>query len=77
MKPTSTAHLDAGPKWVGFYDDLKLPGGTTIGQTDNETLRKLLDRVAHTRRIDYAAMLKRVHDDAGSKAVNEWLAERR
>ena len=54
MKLTNTAHLDVGPKWAGFYDDLKLPGGTTtIGQTDDPTHRTLLDKVgiknAHTR----------------------------
>jgi hypothetical protein len=33
---------NSGPTWTrGLHDDLSLPNGSVIGQTDNETLRRI------------------------------------
>jgi hypothetical protein len=76
-----------GPKFAPTsHDSLALPNRSVIGQTDDTTLRTLLDKVgvknAHTRPrneivADYAALLRRVHDDAGSKALDAWLENHR
>jgi hypothetical protein len=73
----------SGPTWArGQHDDLSLPNGSVIGQTDNETLRQIFAGLgipaAHTLGRDrlvecYVAMLKKVHNDAGNAAVTAWL----
>jgi len=77
---------NTGPSWTrGQHDNLMLPNGSTVGQTDNETLRRLLAPFvdgAHTKPRNeiveiYWAALKRIHDDAGNAAVNAWLQEKR
>jgi hypothetical protein len=74
---------NSGPTWSrGLHDDLSLPNGSVIGQTDNETLRQIFAGLgipdAHTLGRDrlverYVAMLKKVHNDAGNAAVTAWL----
>jgi hypothetical protein len=62
-------------------DSLLLPGGATIGQTNNETLRTALLQFfpdAHTiprcALIEkYAAMLANFRDRAGDAAINAFL----
>jgi hypothetical protein len=66
------------------HNNLKLPSGSTIGLTTTEDLRRQLARLgiegAHTRPKNeivsaYVATLKRIHDDAGSAAVDAWLEQ--
>jgi hypothetical protein len=65
------------------HADLKLPSGSTVGFTSTEDLRRQLCRlgIADSQpapRLQiinaYAATLKRIHDDAGSAAVDAFLA---
>ncbi len=85
--PPGAPSKNHGPTWApGMFDTLMLPNGSVVGQVDDPTLRNQLARVgiagAHTdgRAViveRYAATLKAVHDDAGSRAVTEWLAQRK
>jgi hypothetical protein len=68
---------------AGQFDRLPLPGGGTVGGTDNDTLRHIITRLipdAATVGRDllcqkYAALLKKVHDDAGDAAISAWLEQ--
>ena len=74
---------NTGPTWPrGLHDSLMTPAGSTIGLTSTESLRpqlaKLGIRDAHTRPRDaivedYYQMMRKVHDEAGSAAVDAWL----
>jgi hypothetical protein len=64
------------------HDDLSLPNGSVIGQTDNETLRRIFADLgipdAWTLGCDrlverYVAMLKKIFDDASQRAVSAFL----
>jgi hypothetical protein len=67
------------------HSTLPLPNGT-VGEADDVTLRRQLDRLgipqSHTRPRselirDYDKLLRKVWDDAGSKAVSEFLESHR
>jgi hypothetical protein len=67
-------------------NDLILPSGTIVRFAPDGALRTELGnlgiRNAHTRPRneivqDYWQMMRRIADDAGSKAVAEWLAQHR
>jgi hypothetical protein len=70
--PGAPAH-GTGPRWArGQNDDLMLPNGSVVGQTDNETLRRLFAglgiadswTLGRDRLIaQYVAMLKKIFDD--------------
>ena len=76
-----------GPQWPrGQHDDLMTPAGSTIGLTDNESLRQQFHRLgipgAHTRPRneiieDYFTLLRKVHDNASSLAVDAFLQKYR
>ena len=76
-----------GPRWPAtIHDGLSLPTGETIGQTDNDALRHELVRLgvagAATKGRNvlcerYAAMLAKIHDEAGAAAVAAWLQKNR
>jgi hypothetical protein len=76
-----------GPKWPSSpHDHWRLPSGQTVGETDNDTLRRELARLgipeAHTlgRHIlaeRYSSMLQKIHDGAGNAAVDAFLANHR
>jgi hypothetical protein len=76
-----------GPKWSrGPHDDLMLPNGSVVGQTDNETLRRLFAGLgiegAWTRPrnelvADYVRVLKKVFDTAGNAAVTAFLESKK
>jgi hypothetical protein len=77
----------SGPRWAPtIHDGLKLPSGATIGQTDNDALRREFVRLdvagaatdgRNTICGRYAAMLEKIHDDAGAAAVAVWLQRNR
>ena len=67
-------------------NSLPLPNGKTVAETSNEELRSILDKLglegSHTKPRNqlveaYAAMLKRIHDDAGRAAVDAFLQSKR
>jgi hypothetical protein len=76
-----------GPQWPrGHHDDLMTPSGSTIGLTPTESLRQQFAQLgipgAHTRPrneivSDYYQMLRKIHDDAGSIAVDAFLQSKR
>ena len=76
-----------GPRWPSTPQDyLKLPNGATIGQTDNDALRREFIRLGvadaatdgrHILCARYSAMLGKIHDDAGQAAVAAWLQKNR
>jgi hypothetical protein len=77
----------SGPNWArGAHDDLALPNGSVIGQTNNERLRQIFaglgiegawtlgrDRLVES----YVRVLKKVFDDAGNAAVEAWMQQRK
>ena len=77
----------SGPTWArGQHDDLALPNGSVIGQTDNETLRRIFAGLgiegAHRDGRDilvgrYVRMLKNIFDEVGNKAVTAFLESKR
>jgi hypothetical protein len=76
--PNITWALD--PQW----GHLPIPGNSTVNKTSNEVLRNLFSRMgiegAHTEGrhqllVKYAALLGRIHDAAGERAVNEYLEQ--
>jgi hypothetical protein len=85
LKPGMPAPI-VGPSWPSSqWDHLPVPGGSTVGKTDTDTLRRLFDRMgiaqAHTRgrqtllEEGYVPLLKKVHDEAGEKAVESFLQQ--
>jgi hypothetical protein len=73
--PASDPHLD-----------LMMPSGSTVRLTTDEDLRRQFGKLgiegAHTKPRNqlveaYAAMLKRIHDDAGRAAVDAFLQSKR
>jgi hypothetical protein len=73
--PSQTLDADA-------HNGLPLPGGGKIGTTSTEALRPILNKLgvagAHTRPkneivADYVRMLRKIHDTAGSVAVETFL----
>jgi hypothetical protein len=86
LKPGMPAPFAPGPTWPpSQYDHLPVPGGSTVGKTDTDTLRRLFDRMgiadAHIRgrqtllEEGYVPLLKKVHDEAGEKAVESFLQQ--
>jgi hypothetical protein len=69
---------NSGPTWApGQHDNLQLPNGSVINQTDNETIRRLFaglniegnwTRPRNELVSDYVRLLKKVFDDAGNAA---------
>jgi hypothetical protein len=76
-----------GPAWPPTgHDGLKTPWGATVGATTTDDLRGLFARLgipdAFSRPRneligDYAAMLKRVGDEASRVAIDAWLIQHR
>lgn len=69
-----------------FFDHLKLPSGATIGGSSNEHVRAELTRLGiEGAQSDgcniicarYAAMIQKIHDDAGNAAVAAFLQSKR
>jgi len=66
------------------WGHLPMPGNSTANKTSNEVLRSLFSRMGiegaqtegrHQLLVKYAALLKRIHDDAGERAVNNYLEQ--
>jgi hypothetical protein len=85
-QPLTTSDMPSTVWSPHTHADLKLPNGSVCGSCPTEQLRSMLGRLgvpdAHTaprlQIIDsYARMLKRIHEDAGSAAVDAWLAGHR
>jgi hypothetical protein len=86
-QPGAPARDNKGPMHApGLHDDLALPNGSTVGQTDNETLRQQLLKLnipgaategRHIICQRYSETLRKIFNDAGSKAVDVWLQSNR
>ena len=80
-------HKGTGPNWArGQHDDLSLPNGSVIGQTDNESLRRIFAdlgiadawTLGRDRLVErYVQMLKKIFDEAGNRAVSDFLESKR
>jgi hypothetical protein len=76
-----------GPQWPRSpHDDLMTPAGSTVGLTPTESLRQQFAKLnipdAPTAGRDvlverYYQMLRKIHDDAGSIAVDAFLQSKR
>jgi hypothetical protein len=77
----------SGPSWPpGLHDDLKLPSGRTIGETDTDSLRHEFARLGvaeaqtagrHILCQRYAELLAAIGEAASEKAIAEFLESKR
>jgi hypothetical protein len=67
------------------HDDLKLPSGKTVRETDTDSLRRELSQFeiegVYTRPraeivADYASILQKIFDEAGHRALAELLEKK-
>ena len=82
MPALTSATAFGGSPYASPWDDLPLPGNTTIGKTDTDTLRRVLHKLgvpeAYTAGRNalcerYRQMLAKIGNSASDNAITEYL----